>query len=303
MRSKKWIILVVLIVVAGIGYWWWKSPKSNTAKSQMADQVTPTIGVAALNITDIDDQRIKMQSKISIHNPLPVDLNASGLSYVIYIDSIKVIENDYKKAISIRSSDSSVIELPMEMLAKPMAQVLKYFDDKKIDSADYAVKATFNLDVPIAGERSITVNMSKRLPALRLPKIKMKDVDLHALALKSKGVDLTVQVINPNLFPLKMTDGKFSFKIEDALDMEGTMEKVINIPAKGSQEVSMHAVVADGNILKSGWKLLTDKDGTSFVYKFTGKVESDNKMLSDSKMVMNVKGTLGEILDAAKKIK
>jgi LEA14-like dessication related protein len=301
-RSGKWI-LIVLAIVAAAGYWWWMSPASEKTKSDVAEKVTPTIGVASLNITDIDDDRIKMQSKVSIHNPLPVALKASGINFVIYIDSIKVIESAYEKPVSIQSSDSSLISLPMEVLAKPMAEVLKYFDKQKIDSANYTMEAKLDLDVPIAGERSFDVSISKKLPALRLPKIKIRDVDLNALALKSKGIDLIADITNPNLFPLKFKDGAFSFRIEDALEMQGSLEKVISIPAKGTQQISMHAVVADGNMLKSGWKILTDKKGTQFHSKFTGKVESDNHMFSDSKMVMNVKGTLDEIIKAVKKVK
>jgi LEA14-like dessication related protein len=304
MRVRKWlIVLLVLVVVAGVGIWWWKSPSSDQAKKKAADKVTPTVGVASLNITDVDAERIKMVSKVTINNPLPVDIHTKKLNYVIYIDSIKVIEDTYEKPIDIRSSDSSTISLPMEVLAKPMARVLKHFDDQKVDSANYAMTASFEVDVPIAGERKFKMDVSRKLPALRIPKVKVKHVDLNALAMKSKGMDVEVEVFNPNLFPLKLSNGAFVFSIEDALKMDGVLEKTINIPAKGSQNVSMHAKVSDGSILKSGWKILTDKEDTHFLYKFTGKVESDNKMLSNSKMVMNVNGTLAEIMNAVKAAK
>jgi LEA14-like dessication related protein len=302
MRSNKGIIIiVVLLLLAGAAFWWWKSPSSESTKEKAADKLAPSVSVASLNISEIDKDRVKIDSKINISNPLPVDISAKRMNYIIYIDSIKVIEDAYEKPISIRSKDSTVIDLPMELLAKPMAQVLKYFDDNKIDSAVYAIKASFEVDVPVAGEKKFTMNMSKKLPALRIPKIEVKDVDLHALALKSKGVDMTVQVFNPNRFPLKIDNGAFSFTMQDALKMNGVLEKIIDIPAKGSQDVSMHAEVTDGNMLKSGWKMLTDKKDTHFNYKFTGKIVSDNPMLKDSKMATNVNGTLDQILKAVKK--
>ncbi|WP_439556106.1 LEA type 2 family protein [Dyadobacter sp.] len=298
--SKGLIVLLVLIILVGAGIWWWKSPSSDKTKQKAADKLAPTVGVASVNIRDIDAERIKMESKVTIHNPLPVDINTKRLNYVIYIDSIKVIEDSYEKPISIRSSDSSTITLPMELLAKPMARVLKHFDDNKIDSADYAMTTSFEVDVPVAGERKFTMDVSRKLPALRIPKIKVKHVDLNALSMKSKGMDVEVEVFNPNLFPLKLSDGAFVFSIENALQMNGVLEKTINIPAKGSQTVSMHAKVTDGSILKSGWKILTDKKDTDFLYKFTGKVKSESKMLDNSNMVMNVRGTLAEIMNAVK---
>ena len=302
MRSNKGIIIIiVLILIAGAAFWWWKSPSSESTKEKAADKLAPSLNVASLNISEIDKDRIKMDSKISISNPLPVDINAKRMDYTIYIDSIKVVEDAYEKPISIRSKDSTVIDLPMELLAKPMVQVIKHFDDNKIDSAVYMVKASFEVDVPVAGEKKFTMNMSKKLPALRIPKIEVKDIDLHALSLKGKGVDMTVQVTNPNRFPLKINNGAFSVTIQDALKMNGVLEKMIDVPAKGNQDVSMHAEVTDGSVLKSGWKMLTDKKDTHFNYKFTGEIVSDNPMLKNSKMVTNINGTLDQLVKAVKK--
>ena len=301
--NKSLIILLVFLILAGVGIWWWKSPSSDKVKEKTADKLMPTIGIASTNISDIDAKRIRLVSKITINNPLPVDINTKRLNYIIYIDSVKVIEDSYEKPISIRSSDSSTITIPVQVLAKPMARVLKYFDDAKIDSANYSMKASFEVDVPIAGDRKFTMNVDKKLPALRIPKIKIQHVDLNALSLKSKGMDIDVMVSNPNLFPLKMSNGKFQFNVEDAMQMNGVLEKVINIPARGSQNVSIHAKMVDGSVLKSGWKLLTDKKDTQFTSKFTGELNSGNQMLSDSKMAMTITGTLDEILNAVKKVR
>ncbi|WP_221392778.1 LEA type 2 family protein [Dyadobacter sp. NIV53] len=300
MGTNKWLILIIILLISGLGFWWWKSPSSIHAKEETAEKLMPGIGFASLQITDVDDKRIKLQSKVVINNPLPIKINTKRLDYTIYIDSVKVIEDAYEKPVSIHSSDSSTIELPMELLAKPMARILKYFDDNKIDSAIYSMKTTFEVDVPIANERIVTLNVSKKLPAMRIPEFKIKDADLNALSLKSKGMYLQVEVINPNLFPLKISNGAFLFNIQDAMEMKGALQNVVNVPAKGSRNVTMHAEITDGNILKTGWKLLTDKKGTHFNCKFSGKVESDNKMLNNSNMVMNVKGTLDEILNAVK---
>ena len=85
--------------------------------------------------------------------------------------------------------------------------------------------------------------------------------------------------------------------------MNGVLEKIVRIPAKGSQNISVHAQMTDGSVLKSGWKLLTDKKDTQFACKFTGEIDSENKMLSRSKMVTSIKGTLDELVTAAGKVK
>ena len=304
MRTRVLIVIaVVLVVIAVTGWFWWHSPSAAVTKKSVASRVMPEVSMASVNITDISADRISLISKIKIKNPLPVALHADGLKFEIYIDSIQVLHDSYKKPLSIRSKDSSVIELPLELLAAPMAKVLTYFDREKVDSADYMVKTSFTVDVPVAGDRNVNLKFSKRLPALRLLKLNIKDLDLNVFKLKKEGINMVMQVTNPNGFPVKMKDGAFTFNIEDDLKTQGTLEKIINIPAKGSQNISMHADVKEGKLLKVGFKMLTGKNETPYHFKFTGRLLSDNKLLNNSAIATTMNGTLNDLLKAAKSIK
>ena len=297
------IVAVVLLIAAFAGWWWWRSPAAHNTRQAVTRRVVPAVSMASVNITDISENRIHLNSKVKISNPLPFDLHAQGLQYEIFIDSIRVLQDAYKKPLSIRSKDSTVIELPMELLAEPMARVLTYFDRQKTDSADYTVKTHFTVDVPVAGNRNIDLTFSRRLPALRLLKLKVKDLDLNVFRMKKKGVNMVLQVTNPNVFPVKLKDGAFTFNIEDGMEMGGKLEKTISIPAHGSEDVTMHANIKEGNVVKMGFKMLTGKNETPYQFKFTGRLLYDNKVLNNSPVTTTMKCTLNDLLQAAKDIK
>ena len=182
-----------------------------------------------------------------------------------------------------------------------MEAVIKKIAKLKKDSADYAVKATFEVDVPIAGERNFTMNLSKKLPSLRPLKVSVKDVDLGKLGLKETGLNMVVNVENPNDFPIKMKDGKYKMGIDnDENMMEGTMEPMVNIPANGTEAITMHVDMKTLKVPKLGWKMLFDKKDTRFKMNFNCKLASDNGMLNNSSMAMNMQGTLEELKDAVK---
>lgn len=112
---------------------------------------------------------------------------------------------------------------------------------------------------------------------------------------------MTVNVENPNAFPIKMKEGKYKFTIDnDENVMEGVMEKVVNIPAHGTAPVSMHTDMKTMKIPKLGWKMLFDKKDTHFKLNFSSKLMSDNGMLDNSKMAFNMSGTLDELKNIAK---
>lgn len=299
-RGRKWLIALAIVALLVVGFWlWWRSPNSSIKEG--AGRLGPELSVASLNITDIDQNKISATSNIILRNNLPVEVKTNRLDYVIYIDSAKVIEDSYSKPVTIRSSDTTSIRLPMEIMFRNMAAVLKRFEDKNIDSADYSMKATFQVDVPVAGERNFTMNFSKRLPALRLLKAKMGNIDIGKLGFKESSLDMTVNVQNPNAFPIKMKDGKYKLSIDnDANVMEGVMEKVVNIPAHGTAPVSMHVDMKTMKIPELGWKMLFDKKDTRFKLNFSGKLMSENGMLNNSNMAFNMDGTLDELTDMAK---
>lgn len=274
---------------------------SNSTKENATDGLMPEMEVATLDVSDIDSERIEAVSKIILKNPFPVEININRLDYEIYIDSTKVIEDAYNEPIKIASSDSTIIEMPMEVMADPLAGVLKYFNDHNVDSADYLINATFQVDVPIAGEREFTMSISERLPAFRLLKIQIESVDLNVLDFDKDGIDMVVQVTNPNAFPLGLKDGNFSFNIEEQFTMQGALEEIVDIPANSTKNISIHAEITNGNIPKAGWQFLTDKKDTRFQYSFNSTLISDSEILDNSSMTISVEGTLDEIVNVLTK--
>lgn len=298
MKGRKWLIALVIValIVAGVWYWW-RSP--NSAIKQEAEKLKPELQVTSLNITDIDEDKISATSKITLSNNLPIEVKTNRLDYAIYVDSSKIIEDSYSKPITIRSKDTTTISLPMEVMFRKIGAVFKKFDERNVDSADYSIRTSFQVDVPIAGERVFNMNFSKRLPAMKPLKVKMGDVDLGKFGFKETEVDMVVNVTNPNSFPVKMKDGKYRFSIDDDENvMQGVMEKLINIAPHSTEPVAMHVDMKTMKVPKLGWKMLFDKKDTRFKMNFSSKLVSENGMLKDSKMNVNMSGTLDELKSA-----
>jgi LEA14-like dessication related protein len=294
MRRRKSVIVLAILALIVFGFWvWWRA---HSFVKQQAEKLKPELKIASVNISDIDEGKMKATSKIILRNNLPIEVNTKRLDYIIYIDSAKIIEDAYNKPITIHSRDTSTITLPMEILFKKLGDVLKRLENKHADSADYSLVATFEADVPIAGERNFTMHFSKRLPALRLPKATMGDIDIGTLGLKESSLDLAVNIENPNVFPIKMKDGKYKFSINgDENVMEGVTQKVIDIPAHKTAPVVMHIDLKTMKVPKLGWKMFFDNRDTRFNMNFSGKLMSDNGMFNNSTMVFNMSGTLAEL--------
>lgn len=291
MKKSGWIILIVVAILAGIGIWWWQS---SSPVQTVAENVAPEMDVVSVNVSNIDEERIDATAEIELKNPFPVDLKSSNIEYEIYIDSIKVIQDAHNEPLDIAASDSEVIEVPVEILTDPMTRVLEHFTKSGVDSADYAINVTFQLDVPIEGEREFTMDMSKRLPTFQLMDVELQDVDPNILS-SDEGIDLVVKITNKNNYPLKIENGTFYLTVEDELEVSGEMQDYVNIPANGSGDVAVHARKERGSLTQSALSVLFDQEGTSFHYVFSYTMDSENEMFNNTKMETNITGTLDEI--------
>lgn len=299
MKRSHWILLILLVLI-GATIWWCKSPRTEESRQKAADKIIPGIHVTSVTINEISNESVKMDTRILLDNPLLVNINTTRIRYKVLIDSLQVLENVYNEPLSIQSGDTSVIELPVVLQQDALMSVLKYFKDNEIDSADYSVHAVIEVDVPIAGEREIKIDFSRRLPAMKIPEAKLEDLDLNLLRMRKKGIDVVLSVHNPNLFDIHMVDGQFNFYLEDYFALRGLPEPEILLPAGKTTEVALNANFLESKLAKTAWEVLTGKDAPFSVH-FKGILRSENKMLDQSKVNMIVNGRLDELRELVKK--
>jgi LEA14-like dessication related protein len=299
MNSRIWIIIGLILFLLVI-IWWCNSPETSESRQDARDKILPGIEVTSVTINEISSDWIKMDTKILLDNPLLVNINTKKIRYKLLIDSIKVLESDYTEPLIIESGATSTVEMPIEINAEVLTSVLKYFKDNNIDSAEYSVHAVVEIDVPIAGEREFKMNISRRLPALKLPEVKLVNLDLNLLQLRKKGIDVVVKISNPNVFDIQLLEGKFNYYIEDYFALRGIMDPDILLPAGGSKEIAINANILDSNLPKTGWEVLTGKDAP-FSLQFNGILKSENNMLDRSKIKLIVNGRLDELRELMKK--
>lgn len=298
--KKGWIIALTLLLVCLVGaYIWYSRLKSRAAAEGGAydNTLKPRLEMTTLEITDIDDDQIKMNVKLLIDNPLPVGFKANRLAYTILMANTPIIEDAYEKPIDIKSGDSTVVTLPMNLLNKKLMTVLKTLDRKNIDSTTYTVRSRFNLDVPILGERTFTTTITRRLPTFYLPKIKIQDIDFGKLGLKRTDVAAKVAITNENKFPFQFTDTHYTVSVDGKEIAEGHQPEPILIKKQATTPVVFPVTVKPGQSLALLPKMLFDKKDTPFLVTFRCKLidKSGNLAFKNSKMHTVIRGTLADL--------
>ncbi len=239
-----------------------------------------------------------MNMQMLIDNPLPVGFKAHKLRYTVYMAKTPIVEESYEKPIEVKSGDSTLVTLPAKLLIKKLNTVLKTLDQKGIDSTTYGIRATFDLDVPILGERTFTQTFEKRLPTYYLPEIKVEDIDFGKLGLKRTDVAAKVNVINKNKFPYNFTDTHYTVSIDGKEIAEGAQPEPIIIKKQATTPVVFPITVKPGQNLSLLPKILFDKKDTPILVTFRCKIldKDNNSAFSKSKLNATIRGTLADFM-------
>ena len=296
--KKRYFVIIIVSVIAIAGYLWWRS--SSSALKTKIEQLKPEVEVVSVSITDIQGSRIKSTLGIILTNRVPVGINIPKLKYSVLVDSVVVVESLYTEPIRIEPSGNSRIMLPMETLSEPMERLLKLFDEQNRDSAIYTFNVAFSVDVPIAGVRDFTIHEEKRMPAPRMPKLKIDNVDIHKLGFNESRLNMMVHIANPSLFSLKLKNAGYTFAIDKVLKLEGTLEEMIDVPPRGSQSLPMVLDIETAKIARLTWKVLFEKKHTDFKMNFYGTIVSTDNSVNNGTLTIAIDGTLDELRDLKK---
>lgn len=301
MKSRIWILLIFLFLIIVV-IWWCNAPQTADSRQNATEKFLPKLSVTSLTITEINNDLVKMDCRMAFDNPLLVNINTTRISYRVLIDSVQILKSEYNEPLIIRSGDTSFVELQLALDAEALSKVLKHFEINQTDSAEYAIHAMMDIDVPIAGEKQIKMNFSRRLPALKVPVVKLEELDLNLLQIRNKGVDIVLLIENPNEFEIHLHDGRFNFYIDDYFTVQGILDPDILLPPRSSEYISVNANIQDSKLIKTGWELLIKKDAP-FSLHFNGILRSENNMLDESKLNMVINGRMDEVREIMKKVK
>ncbi|UFH54161.1 LEA type 2 family protein [Spirosoma sp. KNUC1025] len=297
--KKGLIIGLLVLLIAGAGaYIWYRTTldrRESTGKPY-DNTLKPRLELTRFNITNVAEEAINMEMYLLIDNPLPIGFKAHQMDYTVYIADTPVVKDSYKKAIEIKSGDSTLLALPVKILAKTMTQVLKTLERKGIDSTTYKVRSSFALDVPILGEKTFAITMERRLPTFYLPEIKIEDIDFGPLGLKRTDVAAKVNITNKNKIPFNISDAHYTVTIDGKEIADGHQPDPILIKAQATTPVIFPVTARPGKTLSVLPKMLFDKKDTPYLVTFRCKLidKKGDLAFKDSKFASTIRGTLDD---------
>lgn len=295
MKKRGWIfaLIFILLVVTAL----WLRIRNNK------DTLQPEVSVANVSIRNIDNDNMDVVAFVRIQNPLPVALKADSIEYDLFLNETKLVSDAYGKRVEIPAEQETTIQLPLKLSVPGVVRELKQIKDLKADSALYTMAGSFQMNVPVAGDRKFSFKKSKWLPSFQVPEVKLTDVDLKKASFKESSMRATLSVYNPNSYRLHMADVGIQLLVGDAINLVGAIDGMTTIGAGQTQQVPVQLRFKDQNIVKAAWAALFKKESTPTSMKVTSTLISKSTLIDSTKLNVQTKGTLKEWMSAYRKVK
>jgi LEA14-like dessication related protein len=301
--KKGWFIALGLLLLGFVGaFIWYQRQEKRAAEEPHGTVLTPRLELASFLITDIDDDHINMTMKLLIDNPLPVGFKAKRVDYELYIDTAMVMKDSYRKTVELEAGDSTLVTLPAKLLYKRFNYVLEQLDKQHVDSTIYTIRSTFDLDVPVLGQRTFSIKTEKKLPTLYIPTVKITDIRFGKIGFKETDLAVKADIENRNKIPFSFKDSKYVVSIDDDVVAEGSQPEPILIREQAVTPVVFPVTLKPGKFDNVALKALFDKKHTRFLVEFRSKLitKGGNSALDDSKIINRIKGTLADLKELKK---
>ena len=288
----KWILILVLIAAVAFAVWYF----FRKSDPDPASGLKPRVEMSIAHISEITDSTIKMELKTLVYNPLPVGMHLKNINYVVKMNDKTIVEDHYNKPLEVKAADSSLLTLPAKVKIRNLRVEGEEEAAKGQDSANYHFKTILHFEKPFLGKDSLVLDIDKRLPLYRLPKIRMAGYDFKKLGLKESDIVVKVEVGNMNPFSLEFQDPVYAMDLgKQKRFAEGAVKGITKVKSKSRDIYEIPLEVSLGKVIKAGAQMLGKGKELPFSFYFKSKIKSESDVLNNSDINLVMDGELKDL--------
>lgn len=299
MKKKIILILVILFIAIIASVLIWRSWGYVRDKDPNKTFLLPRLELSQVDITSLTSEKTEMTVNVLIKNQIPLAFTADSLQYRIFINDREVMKDHYKKSITLKSNDISRISLPITIFNRDLISVLKANERENIDSVEYRFRVSFFTDILF--KKQFDVDIKKFLPLIHIPVVKSGHIEISSLNFSGAVFKLIVSIKNQNVFSLKSKNIAYELSIEDNKLIKGIIPGLTDIQAKSVTDLTIPITISFKEVGKTLFDLLKKGNNVGYKLHLTFRIESENNMMKNSKVILESEGSVKSLMKALKK--
>jgi len=297
---KKIILTLLFLFIAIIAsFFIWRYWNYVRDKDPNKTFLLPRLELSELDITSLTSKKTEITVKLDIKNQLPLSFTVDSLQYRIFINDTEILKDHYKKSISLKRNASSMISFPITFFNDSISSVLKENERKNVDSVEFHFQGSFF--TRIFFKKQFNVDIKRLIPRIYIPEVNAEHFKIDSLNFSRAVVQLLVSINNQNVFMFKAENVAYELSIENNQWIKGIIPGNIDIKAKSLTDLTIPITISFKEVSKTLFDLLTKGSNVRYKLHLTFRIESDNNMIRNSKVILESEGSVKSLMKALKK--
>jgi LEA14-like dessication related protein len=285
------------LFIAGIAtFFIWSFVRYKIDQDPNKTYLLPHLESAVIEITSLTADRTDLILKLLVKNELPFGFTADSLEYRIFMNDEEVIKNRYTKSINLERNNNNWISLPITLFNKNLEKIILANKRGAIDSMEFHLQASFYTNLLF--KKKFTIDATQVLPLINIPEVEVEHVKIDSLNFNRAALELSLIIKNQNSFSIKAKDISYRLAIEDHQWIRGAIPGLVDIKAEGNTQLEIPLRISFKEINKTLFDLLKHGKNVRYKLHFTVRIESENKIIKDSQVIIESSGTVKSLLKA-----
>jgi LEA14-like dessication related protein len=199
------------------------------------------------------------------------------MDYALKINQNSLFSGNKTDPLEIAAQGSSAVQIPISLKYEDIYKAVTDLAGKKNSTYTFDGGLSFNL--PVLGNVRLPVSKTGEIPLIKLPKVKVKNINLQSLSWSGASLNMDIAVIGSGGMDLLLDNLSYGLNISGKNWVNGSINNPQKLNADGESIISVPFKLDFMKMGRAAYDIVTGD--AQLDYRFTGdmKVSADHPLL------------------------
>lgn len=275
------IVLISAMILSSIAYCF---------RNKIKKYFIPTVEQIGDIHIKIRNDTCYVSSKLSANNKSFLNIEIDTIKYKVALFNKIYLQSESFIGVILESNSKDTIDFSLKIPYKTIIKDLKA-ERKKGDSTNYFIDISLQYST-FLGKSEMPISRTAKIKIPQPPEIEIEDIKYTKIRRKSILANLNVKITNYNAVNLSIKELTYSMNIRKQGNIEGKLEKQINIKQNGITYVSIPIEISPKNLTRTFLNVIANKDTYDYTIKLNAILESTDPIRESFQIDLIKNGTM-----------
>lgn len=180
----------------------------------------PKLAFNSVDIAGISFDGVDLLARVNVENPNAFPIPLPKVDWELFINEASFVTGELENSENIKGGGTTTMDVPLRLTYDGLLNTFTSLLNTREAAYNMAVGLTFPL--PVLGDKVYKLDFAGLLPIPQLPKLSAGSMDISKIDHSGLALACTVNVENPNAFPIPFPDMDLDYGVNGVSVLKGT---------------------------------------------------------------------------------